>query len=220
MPAISLKYYVMQKGTSCEPVEEVMGIQETETPLHWNFLLALEDDMATLSRFIEPTEGNHNAYSLELARMLFAASSEVDVVAKQLCAKIDDNRRAKCINDYRAIITAEIPKFYQTEVLYPRFGLKMKPWLNWEGDKNPLWWRAYNDVKHERNAHFPKANLKNALNSVAALYVLLLFFYQSDAEQGKLSPNPSLLRAGEPFILDSLFWSQERTIVYKFDNFK
>ena len=197
-----------------------MSIQETETPLHWNFLLALEDDIANLSRFIEPTTGNFDAYSLELARMLFAASSEVDVVAKQLCAQIDSQKRAKCINDYREIITEKIPKFYQTEVLYPRFGLRMKPWLNWESDKNPLWWKAYNDVKHERNVHFPKANLKNALNSVAALYVLLLFFHESDAEQGKLSPTPSLLQVGEPFILDSVFWSRERTIVYKFDHFR
>lgn len=202
------------------PVGVIMSIQETETRLHWNFLLALEDDIANLARFIEPTTGNLGAYSLELARMLFAASSEVDVVAKQLCAQIDSQKRAKCINDYREIITAKIPRFYETEVLYPRFGLRMQPWLNWEGDKNPLWWRAYNDVKHERNAHFSKANLQNALNSVAALYVLLLFFYESDAEQGKLSPNPSLLQVGEPFILDSLFWSRERTIVYKFDNFR
>lgn len=197
-----------------------MSIEETETLLHWNFLLALEEDLAALSRFVEPTTANLETYSIELARMLFASSSEVDVVAKQLCLKLESAKRANNINDYREIIRENIPKFFLTKVFYPRFGLSVQPWVAWGNGESPQWWHAYNKVKHERNAYFAKANLRNVLDSIAALYVLLLFFYESHAEKGKLTPNPVLLRVGEPFILDSLFWSEERAIVYKFDNFK
>ena len=53
--------------------------------LHWNYYLALDNDMARVSRFIEFNPANLQVFSLELAHLLFAASSEVDVVAKALC---------------------------------------------------------------------------------------------------------------------------------------
>ncbi|WP_137169610.1 hypothetical protein [Marinomonas sp. FW-1] len=196
-----------------------MGIQQTETRQHWNYLLSIEEDLFTLFRFVEPTESNMSTHSLELARILFSASSEVDVVAKLLCNKLASDRKAKNIDHYRQIITDLIPRFYEVTVHLPRYGLTLTPWENWGGDENPSWWKAYNKVKHERNEHFKDANLKNTLNSVAALYVMLLFYYQEEAEVGRLSPNPRLLTVGEPFILDSLHYETERMIVYKFDNF-
>lgn len=45
-------------------------------------------------------------------------------------------------------------------------GLSFKPWLNWASDKNPTWWQSYNKVKHNRDAHFDEATLKNALNAL------------------------------------------------------
>jgi len=196
-----------------------MGIQQTETPQHWNYLLSIEEDLFTLFRFVEPTESNMSTYSLELARILFSASSEVDVVAKLICNNLNSDTIAKNINDYRQIITDLIPRFYEVTVHLPRYGLILNPWKNWGSEKNPDWWKAYNNVKHERNEHFQDANLMSTLNSVAALYVMLLFFYQEEAEEGQLSPNPRLLTVGKPFITDSLFYGVERTMVYKFDNF-
>lgn len=194
-----------------------MEIQQTETPQHWNYLLSIEEDLFTLFRFVEPTESNMSTHSLELARILFSASSEVDVVAKLLCKKLNSDTNAKNINDYRLIIAGSIPRFYEVTVHLPRYGLTLTPWENWGSEKNPNWWKAYNNVKHKRNEHFQDANLINTLNSVAALFVLLLFFYREEAQQGQLSPNPRLLTVGEPFILDSSFYGAERTTVYTFN---
>jgi hypothetical protein len=59
-----------------------VGIQSTGTPkLHWNYFLALEQDLETVSRYVECTSDNHKIYSIELAHLLFAAASEVDVIA-------------------------------------------------------------------------------------------------------------------------------------------
>lgn len=195
-----------------------MGIAETVTPIHWNYFLALEEDVAHLARFLELTTANFESYSIELGRMLFAASSEVDVVAKQYCQRIAPEAHAENIANYKAIITNRHPLFHSIKVHMPRFGLSLEPWSNWAGESQPLWWRAYNKVKHERHAHFAEANLKNTLNSVAALYVMLIFFYREEAEHGRLSPNPRLFLMGEPFTLDSLFWGPERTFVYEFNN--
>lgn len=191
-----------------------MGIQESPTPRHWNYFLALEDDLGRLSRYLEPTEANFEAYSLELARILFAAASEVDVVAKQLCKQIDPASTANNIDQYRAELMGHRPEIVQSHVSIPKFGLSLSPWERWAHNQNPIWWKAYNKVKHERHLHFPEANLKHALNSVAGLFSLLLFHYSQEAHDGALSPDPVLFRAGAPFQVDKLFYAPH-TFTYR-----
>jgi hypothetical protein len=53
-----------------------MAIQSAATKRHWNVFLAIEDDVTTLSRFIEFDASNFYCFSLEIARILLAASSE------------------------------------------------------------------------------------------------------------------------------------------------
>lgn len=183
-----------------------MGIEEVPTPTHWNYFLAIEDDIDRLSRYLELTETNFPAYSLELARILFCSSSEIDVVAKQFCKQINLSSNADNISKYRELIVAHYPQITQTRVHLPKFGLTLNPWEEWI-DKSPIWWRAYNNVKHHRHTHFPDANLKNSLNATAALFVLLLLFYKTEAAQGQLNPDPRLFRAGSPFKVDNLFYA-------------
>lgn len=64
-----------------------MAIEASAAKLHWNYFLALEQDMDVVARYIEFTHANLNVYSIELAHLLFAASSEVDVIAKLLCGR-------------------------------------------------------------------------------------------------------------------------------------
>lgn len=195
-----------------------MGIAETKTPQHWNYFLALEEDVNRLSRYLEPTKANFTAYSLELARILFAAASEVDVVAKQLCQRLNAESRADNINRYKQEILAVYPQLVASEVSLPKFGLALTPWEQWGKDRNPIWWKAYNEVKHQRHTHFPSANLKNALNAVAALFALLLFFYDAEAAQGRLTPDPSLFRMGAPFHVDQLFYAPHSTVYLRLPN--
>lgn len=191
-----------------------MGIQVGPVRQHWNYFLALEDDLGQLFRYLEPAEGNFHAYSLELARILITAASEVDVVAKLLCKKIAPDSTANNINGYRKTIAPAYPKLSAALVTLPKFALTFTPWEQWEGNKNPVWWAAYNDVKHHRSEHFPRANLHNALNAVAALYLLLLFLYKDAGVKGELQPDPALLRPGPPFRLDHNMYGYRETLYY------
>ncbi|MEC5385190.1 hypothetical protein VVD49_05610 [Uliginosibacterium sp. H3] len=186
-----------------------MGI-ETRAPLqHWNYFLSIEDDVARLARYVEPTESNFACHSIELARVLFAAASEVDVVLKQLCEKLDPNCRASSINTYRSVIFSTFPGLESYVVTVPRFGLTLTPWESWHEGSSPLWWTAYNKVKHRRHTHFEEACLKHALNGVAALFLVLLLFYREEAMGGLLSPDPSLFCAGPPFFVDRHVWGDQ-----------
>lgn len=184
---------------------------------HWNYLLTLEDDLSRLSRYIELHTDNYGTYSLELARVLFAAASEVDVVARQLCQKLDEGSKADNIAEYRKAILATYPQAWESVVLLRQFGLALTPWSGWETDSSPVWWKAYNNVKHHRHTHFAEASLKNALEAVAGLFVLLLLFYRDEAREGKLLPDPRLMSAGHPFREDRLMWD-EQTKVYLLDS--
>lgn len=146
--------------------------------LHWNYFLAIEKDLENLSRYIEFDETNLKTYSIELTHILFSSSSEMDVVMKQLCNLIDPDTKAENINDYRNIISKHSNEFNNEEVVIHRYGLTFRPWLNWNNDKNPDWWRCYNNVKHERNKHYSEANLKNAINAVGALLLTVVYYYK------------------------------------------
>lgn len=169
-----------------------MGIERQPTLLHWNYFLAIEEDLAKLSRYVDFIGNNDSTFSLEIARILFAASSEVDVVLKQLCLVINPASNAENINTYFNEITPAIPTFCGFKVLIPRFGLTLEPWIDWKTAASPEWWKAYNKVKHERHIHFDKATLKNCLNSVAALYISLLHLYKTEATNGDLMLLPQL----------------------------
>ena len=166
-------------------------IEEKEKLIHWNYFLAIEADTEGVSRFIEFTETNFQTYSIELARLILAAASEVDVVAKLLCKKVNPNDLSRSIGSYHRVLTNPFPTIKKMKILIRRYGLELKPWVDWTAILPPNWWSDYNKVKHERNAYFHRASLKNALNAVAALFIMVLHYYKEEAEAGTLSPMPT-----------------------------
>ena len=141
---------------------------------HWNHFLVLEADLAAASRYVEFSEDNFKCYSAEFTKILLAAGSEADVVARAICKAIDPSRECKDINGYRPIISKQYPRLHTHEISIPAFGLCFKPWEEWGQDHNPTWWKSYNDVKHHRESCFKQGNLENALLCMAGLYSLVL----------------------------------------------
>jgi type I restriction-modification system DNA methylase subunit len=168
-----------------------LGIEQHKTFSHWNYFLSIEEDISKLSRWVELSEINYKCYSLEIARLLMTTAAEVDVIAKLICKGIDPQSRAKGIQSYQREIVAEFPAIYKAKVLVPRFGLTLKPWSNWEIENtSPLWWKANNNVKHQRSEFFHEATLKNLLNAVAALLLFLVLYYGEEIKD--LAPKSAL----------------------------
>lgn len=177
-----------------------MIIKNNINLIHWNYFLAFDSDAEKLSRYIEFTKGNYSTYSIELVRLLLSAASEVDVVAKLLCNKVSPGETVKDMADYRRILNKEYPKIKKMKIQIPRYGLNLTPWKNWNRtDRTPLWWKHHNNVKHQRDLNFQKANLKNTLNSIAGLFCLVLYYYKDEAEDGNLKPNPNLFSVNSEF---------------------
>ena len=147
---------------------------------HWQFFESIDDELHSLSRIIEFTPDNYSTFSVHLARLYLSICSEVDVVAKLLCAQIAPSESPKNINDYRLQITNKFPNFSLLRIEMPSHGLDFRPWLSWNSGANPGWWKSYNDVKHERSKFYRDANLGNVLESTAGLLVLLIYFHQPE----------------------------------------
>lgn len=154
-----------------------MVIHVAPSKLHWNYFLALERDMEVVSRFVEFRQENLAVFSIELAHLLFAAASEVDVVAKLLCKRVAPKSSCRNINEYSRVLLPQLPELPHEKVFVPRYGLDFEPWSSWEKGKNPIWWGAYNNVKHKRDAHFHDATLQNSLNALGALLLLTVRYY-------------------------------------------
>lgn len=189
-------------------------IQATTSKLHWNYFIALERDLEVVSRYVEFNQQNFGVYSIEFAHLLFAAASEVDVIAKLICHRLQPAAAHGNISHYRTVLLAEFPDLTTTQIFVPRYGLTLTPWENWAHRNNPLWWRSYNNVKHERDAHFDEATLKNALNALGALLILTYHHYSyalapvgglrlapMDTMQD-LQPESTLLRFSDDYYYD------------------
>ncbi|MGA9755633.1 MAG: hypothetical protein WBV23_10875 [Desulfobaccales bacterium] len=175
-----------------------MAITFKKIETHWNYLLAIEGDLGRLSRFIEFDERNFDCFSIEISRILLTSGAEVDVVCKQICKKLNPRSSADRIHPYQNEILASYPTIPDFKVLLPRYGLTLAPWSNWNVPNNPPdWWTAYNKIKHHRDAEYHQANLKNALNAVSGLFIMVLYLYKEKAEEGELFPTPRLLHVGE-----------------------
>jgi len=177
-------------------------IQVTESKLHWNYFIALERDLEQIARFVEFSKGNFHTFSIELAHLLFAASSEIDVVGKALCELLSASSPKENIDHYRTIITTHLPELLKEKVHIHRYGLTLDPWQNWrrKSPLSPHWWNSYNKVKHHRNQHYDKANLINALNAMSGLLVTTFYYYrQVQYVKGGIIPqNKQLTSALEP----------------------
>jgi hypothetical protein len=162
---------------------------------HWQYFLAIESDLDKTARYVEVSSDNFGTYSVEYARILVSASSEVDVISKLYCQKLTPLASYENINDYRTCIVSEFPRFPSFKVSIPRYGLERKPWQKWDEGENPPWWKSYNKVKHERHNYFGDANLENALDAVAGLLCLMIAYYRERIWE--LSPWPKLLHVEE-----------------------
>lgn len=87
---------------------------------HWQYFIAIESDLENTARYVEIAQDNFHTYSIEYARIILSASSEVDVISKLLCQKIAPAGSYKNIDDYRAGILSKYTDFYTLEITVPR----------------------------------------------------------------------------------------------------
>ncbi|WP_417377497.1 hypothetical protein [Gimesia maris] len=159
---------------------------------HWRYFLALEAQFANTLRYVELADANYDTYSIEFASILLAAASEVDVIAKLVCSGLDSTLTVRNIDSYRNCIRRHFPHFHKIKVALPIHEITLQPWSSWNSGTNPAWWKAYNNVKHQRNKHYSDATLRNSMNALAGLLCILLYHLAPLAQSWAIYPFPQL----------------------------
>ena len=140
-----------------------------------DYFNALEDDLLKVARYVEFCADNYKTYSVEFVRLLLAAGSEVDVACKTLIKTFEPKAKAENIGHYRKYLLRQFPEIADDVIVCPRFGLRCHPWKDWH-KCHPIWWDAYNNVKHYRVQHCQEAKLENVLNAICGLGVIMQYF--------------------------------------------
>lgn len=176
-----------------------MPTNRVQKLIHWNYFLALEEDLDRLSRYVDFSPQNDNTFSIEIARLFLGASAEVDVILKQIAKKYNYASQADNINSYFHEITSNCANFINYTVIIPRYELTLEPWSTWAAGSPPSWWQDHNKVKHHRHNNFDKATLKNCLNSMAALFVTVIHLYSEQAANAELLSLPRIFNVGDQY---------------------
>ena len=167
----------------------------------WSYYLELERQFIETKRYVEFSSDNDKAYSVEYLKLYQAICSEIDVVGKEIASdvvpgfKADSNTNIKkwgfnFQKVFGAIKDSEV-EFDELYVVKPFENCeydeydkrlpngKMGKDLRIVGQKTTIvWWRNYNDVKHQRiglvsgKKNFQLANQKNVVLSLAAVFLL------------------------------------------------
>lgn len=186
---------------------------------YWNYYLELEDQFITTKKFVEFASSNSATYSIEYLKLFQAVCSEIDVVAKILAEEYDAEFKKiknKNIQKWGYYLQSAYPYLETISVLFNN-DYSICPWQNWkyekyidkkgalryrllQGKETPFWWTAYNKVKHERTSHFKdgkanysRANQKNLIYALAALFILEMSYLESIKEETEKSYSASKL---------------------------
>ncbi|MBP0612325.1 hypothetical protein J8J42_04600 [Chryseobacterium sp. cx-311] len=186
--------------------------------IHWNYLLALEQDIIRVADYIELSEDNFNTYSVELLKLNLSIGSEIDVVLKLLCEAYSPQEKFSSIKDYKNCINDRMPDLIIESTSIPRYNLEFRPFNEigidtHDGYHSPSWWQDYNRIKHHRNSDYKKANLKNVLYSFSALLLANLYLVVKLNQLKNIKDLykhvngfPKLFDIGEKYKMSMLIW--------------
>ncbi len=157
---------------------QALNVSDTEMRLSEQALRILIEKLDELLLYIEPDANGLNSHSHKTRELLILASTEVENYWKyymDISSAVPQNGRTFTTNDYVRLL----PKLHLDEF---EFNLKSYPhlpainpflgWSNSQPSQSLTWYDAYNKTKHDRDSHFDKSTLSNAISSVIACLVL------------------------------------------------
>jgi hypothetical protein len=65
-------------------------------------------------------------------------------------------------------------------------GYTLQPFEQWLKGSSTPWWGAFTSLKHDRLSYAKQATLKNAIDALAATYILLTFRHEEMFKKGRV----------------------------------
>lgn len=179
--------------------------------LYWKQYISLEKDLLNMEDYVAIDSKNYACFSNNFAKIYMMACSELDsltdifanIVKEQYAVekptpktfpwRVDMLLKAyKKLHDYRVVTNDRVGE------------LNFVPFKNFKENEADDWWKDYNLVKHNRTEmnsggkyNYEKANLKNTMTALAALYLIcFLFSSYMNEDEANLVPESNLFELG------------------------
>lgn len=149
---------------------------------YWRYYRLLEEKVIQTSSFVEVHKDNFNTFSHEFAQLLQSIGAELDNFFKVYCGF--DLNSIKNITEYTVSILSSYPDIKLQKIKIIGTDIELQPFEHWDVNKpkqSLFWWRAFDNIKHNRSGNFSDANQKNVLNILAALYLLEMKMFKNVA---------------------------------------
>jgi hypothetical protein len=155
------------------------SVDNQETSVGIRFIQAyqiLKRDLVRLFEFIEPCPDNYSTYSQRTFEMLLRACTEVESNCKQVLRA--NGHATEDVNIIRFSDLNGPMKLSEYIVCCPAIDFEdFSPFksfaLTVRQDRSPSWYRAYNQAKHDRATFFSSASLRNVIEAMGAVHVLI-----------------------------------------------
>jgi len=137
---------------------------------------SIEGRMIETFRYVACHPNNRNTFSYEYASILRDAGSVFGSVMDRLVRETSSVSGQLDIRKHREWLRSEVENIHSlaAEINYPLAERVLLPFLTLKDENGRLeWWNAYNELKHSDIDKFQVGNFENALNSVAALAILV-----------------------------------------------
>jgi hypothetical protein len=177
--------------------------QDPDLQAHWDYFIALDEDLWTLRRYIAFEEANLGTYSIECHRIIQMAALETEAVLYHMCRLRSRNDKdcqkspgrtrpfKKLLEHLKGVLEEHGLELGKICVRYIG-SLEVQPFPSSDPSALP-WWDAYTALKHRRHEALQKATLQHALQAVGALVTaitVLAWLHRQGDQVVNLHPPP------------------------------
>lgn len=156
--------------------------------ISWLVYLNLENELKECFNYVYFNDNDNQlkVYSNKFADILLRASIEIETLMKELYRRNGGTRLTnrikyddECLSHLEAIFALSKKVVI---ISYPFYDFKnedsqlIHPFSHFCMTDSNEWNKSYQEIKHDKLKNYKKGNLKNALRSLAALYLLNVYF--------------------------------------------
>lgn len=164
--------------------------------VYWPVYLNLESEINKLMYAIHMDDNHLGVYSSIITDLILRASTEIETLSKELYKSNGGKQKKFLTYDYdcleyleqqwglskKRILISSYNCFFSQKVLYP---FKMNtPKTGKDGKLTYLWNNSYQNLKHDRSNSLHFGNVQSLFEAVGALYVLNLYFKDTEFDIG------------------------------------
>ena len=150
---------------------------------YWKHYKFLEKQFLDIERYVAIEKDNYAVYSNEFLNLFVLICNEYDAITAEYCNSMKESAKPLNMVEKNKLLSENIKDFKDLSIStkYKYDNIKILPFSKFATEKTYEWWQAYNLVKHKRSnidsetkkPNYYKANLKNVLTALSALYIIL-----------------------------------------------